>query len=426
MQFQNNDIDDIFKKAAENYPLNTSKSNWEKISAALNAASYEVKPKPNNFSKGNFLLIFLLFTTLGITSIDSRIIKQGGLPANFAYTKISNTKIVSETYPSNQVLGYGAQKSVVGRSALSNSKRLKKIWYNKFNSGSFLNRIAYSKAAIFKAAPKTGKDKEVPFEISIQQSKLFDNPSNQVMRFVQPPIENLLHASNIFLQPQKMFITAHDQLQLKSASQQNTAKGSKKFKHVFVGLMVGPDLSNIKFQRVEKAGLDGGIVLGYKFKKRWSFETGIIFSVKNYYTKGEYFNTSKIYLPPNTSIQNASGECRMFELPLLFRFCPAVNAQRSWFGAMGISSYFMKSENYSYRLNSAIGYPWGNRQWSYKNSSKNWFSVVSLSAGFSQYIGRQTTLKIEPYVKLPLEGVGIASLPLMSSGIHLTLTKDLF
>ncbi len=64
MQDIENDMDDLFRRAAENYPLNTSKSDWEKIDKKLPlpAIDEEIKKpaKRFNYKKLLFLLLLML------------------------------------------------------------------------------------------------------------------------------------------------------------------------------------------------------------------------------------------------------------------------------------------------------------------------------------------------------------------------------
>jgi hypothetical protein len=86
----------------------------------------------------------------------------------------------------------------------------------------------------------------------------------------------------------------------------------------------------------------------------------------------------------------------------------------------------MKKEDYSYT------YYYGNtgntarHDKSYSNSSTNLFSAVSLSGGYTRPLGRIADLRIEPYLKIPLAGMGWNHLPLLSAGVHIGLTKKLF
>jgi hypothetical protein len=45
---------------------------------------------------------------------------------------------------------------------------------------------------------------------------------------------------------------------------------------------------------------------------------------------------------------------------------------------------------------------------------------------YSRQLGKSGSLRIEPYIKLPVKGLGIGSLPIMSSGINVGLIKKIF
>ncbi len=195
--------------------------------------------------------------------------------------------------------------------------------------------------------------------------------------------------------------------------------------HLYAGIIGGPDLSTIKFQKIIKTGFTGGIIVGYTLNKKWSIESGFYLDKKYYYTDGEYFSTKKIPLPSNIKIENANGYCNMTEVPLNIKYNFKASQKGNWFGIAGISSYFMKKEVYGYKLSTNGGVPW-NHEYSYKTSSKNLASIVNLSAGYSYNIGKTGMFRIEPYIKIPFRGFGVGSLPIISSGVYLTFAKNLF
>src|SRR6476620_10411424 len=72
MQYVNDDMDDLFRRAAENYPLDTKSADWDKIAAELNL-------KPDKTNNGNtkdrrFLWLLLL---LPLSFICNHIFKDG-------------------------------------------------------------------------------------------------------------------------------------------------------------------------------------------------------------------------------------------------------------------------------------------------------------------------------------------------------------
>ena len=51
---------------------------------------------------------------------------------------------------------------------------------------------------------------------------------------------------------------------------------------------------------------------------------------------------------------------------------------------------------------------------------------MQFSAGYSRKIGKSTDLRLEPYVKLPLSGLGYGELRFWSTGMHVGVTRKLF
>lgn len=67
-------------------------------------------------------------------------------------------------------------------------------------------------------------------------------------------------------------------------------------------------------------------------------------------------------------------------------------------------------------------------QWSAPISSSEpanyFFSIFQLSAGYEFAVNGKTKIRIEPYVKMPLQGIGIGSLPISSTGLYLGITHS--
>ena len=166
-----------------------------------------------------------------------------------------------------------------------------------------------------------------------------------------------------------------------------------------------------------------GLLGGYNINSRWAVETGLIWDRKAYASEGAYFKTDKIYLPEHSDVVSVAGYCNMFEIPLNLRFNMAKKRSHTVFATAGVSSYLMQKEDYDYvyrRYN--VDYA-GNKK-VYGNSN-HLFSVANFSVGYEQGLGRKTKLRIEPYLKIPVKGVGIGSLPLSSAGILFGITHPI-
>jgi hypothetical protein len=82
----------------------------------------------------------------------------------------------------------------------------------------------------------------------------------------------------------------------------------------------------------------------------------------------------------------------------------------------------MKKENYSYNADGVYG-PWQGDS-TYYNSTNNIFSIVQISAGYDLAVGRKTKISFEPYVKIPLHGIGIGGMPISSAGLYIGITHS--
>jgi hypothetical protein len=192
--------------------------------------------------------------------------------------------------------------------------------------------------------------------------------------------------------------------------------------HFYAGLMAGMDLSFVKYQQMEPLGYNAGLLVGYKFRKL-SIESGLSFVKKNYYTEGEYFDKTDIPYFDDADILTVDGYCRMFEIPLNVKYNLAEKKNHGWFITGGLSSYLMNKEYYNYDYVKNGEQHYGSR--AYYNATQNWFSVLNLSAGYELKTNTKTNLRIEPYFKAPLSGLGTGKLSISSIGINAGIIRHI-
>jgi hypothetical protein len=184
----------------------------------------------------------------------------------------------------------------------------------------------------------------------------------------------------------------------------------------YIGLIAGPDVSTVKFQSVNNLGFSLGALVGYHFNNRISVETGLIWDKKYYYSNGEYYKKNGISLPPTTTLD---GSCSMFEIPVSIRFDFATKKNYGFFAKTGLSSYLMTSEDYTFNYPTTPSYQ-------FKNDSlqNNIFSILQISGGYERAINERTKIRVEPYVKIPLQGIGKGDMPITSFGIYFGITHS--
>lgn len=448
----NDDMDELFRRAAENYPLKTDSSNWSKVNNALQAADGNVSVDINEAKKKNYrkllwlaLLLFVPWVCYKYNEIPNNTInestsknistKENQLkkataedgnninkvpeenPSNTTVPDIKKTASKNVANASNTVID-SRQNNNGNKSGIVTKERNRlKISgdNNKELSSSIIN---LDKAAEYKSVENNKED-------AVAQKNT--SASTTIQKDIVNQSANVISKDSI--QQRKNLTQADSLLSNKSNAVTSINKKTdkkKKTARVYVGAFTGADISTVKFQSVNNAGFSIAGLLGYQLNKKIAIETGVLWDKKFYYSDGKYFNTSKIYLPPNSVIDNVDGNCSMIELPVNVKYNFKSSGKTTWFSLIGLSSYFMKTENYDYTLNTSGVY--AERYRTYTNSSTNWLSVMNLSIGYSHVLGKRkkANLRIEPYLKIPLKGVGIGNMPITSSGINIGITKTIF
>lgn len=180
-------------------------------------------------------------------------------------------------------------------------------------------------------------------------------------------------------------------------------------------LLAGPDWGTIRFSQWTRPGMDIGLLAGYRFAKRWSAETGILFSNKIYTAFPEYYHP-KTPVPWSYDIKSINANCDVIDVPLNLRFDAFSKKGQKIFLTAGFSSFWMKKEIYKYQYSNE--YPWSE---TIHNGSQHIFSVLNFSAGYEKQISTHFSLQAEPYFKLPLNGIGFGRVKLESTGVFFSL-----
>jgi hypothetical protein len=208
-----------------------------------------------------------------------------------------------------------------------------------------------------------------------------------------------------------------------SSAKKATAKS--KGGHGYIGLTGAPDFSTVKMQATKAVGTTWGLILGYSFNSHWAVESGVYLDRKKYYTAGEYYK-GEVSLQPYTSLQSVNGTCNMWEVPLNVRYNFNPGSKITWFATAGASSYFMTKQHYAYEVEGGGGATWPGGAWTDSAHSNYLFSIINVSGGFEQRIGKIGNLRIEPYLRIPLSGIGSGRLPIMSAGLNIGITHQLW
>ncbi|MEO8568693.1 MAG: hypothetical protein ABI419_06145, partial [Ginsengibacter sp.] len=189
-----------------------------------------------------------------------------------------------------------------------------------------------------------------------------------------------------------------------------------KFANSFsLNLSAGPDVSAVDLNNLGTFEILYGAGIGYKFGKRWQLRTGFYSVKKVYGARPSDYNPPSAFWNYYPGLEDINADCAVTEIPLIINYTFRQNSRQAWFGSAGLSSYFMKRETYDYHSKT----PWGYQDKSYTiyRENKHYLSSVRISAGYEKTLNRAISISAEPYLNLPLSGIGYGKVKLNSAGL---------
>jgi hypothetical protein len=191
-----------------------------------------------------------------------------------------------------------------------------------------------------------------------------------------------------------------------------------------ISLSAGPDVSAVELSNTGKITLAYGAGLSYSFTKKFTLRTGFYVARKIYSV-----NDNEYHVPSgstwNNFLQSVDANCKVYEIPVTISYNFGKTKNHNWFASAGLSSYLMKKESYVYYYKDFSGATWNN-PWTVTNKNKHYFSVLDISGGYEYSINKQFSISAEPYVKLPLSGIGLGKIKLNSTGVLFTVSVKPF
>lgn len=191
-----------------------------------------------------------------------------------------------------------------------------------------------------------------------------------------------------------------------------TKKPKKKRSGFDGGITLGPDYNIAPSFTMGKIGFNGGLFLRYHVNNRLSL------SVAAVYAKKVYGATPQDYkFPYPTNYVKINADCNVLDVPLNVNYTFLDRPKSTWSAMAGASSYFMLKEKYDYY--------WANntkRTREFSNQNQHYFSVLNLGVTYERKTAGRLKWGLQPYVKVPLNGVGEGKVKLSSAGVSLQLS----
>jgi len=385
-------MEDLLRRAAEAYPLKEGEDKWNEIASKLSGNSTLYVSRKNWWQQNKYyLLLFpvLMSLTLLLNKYDVEnrpmVQKQTMMPDEHPVIDNSQTKSTQRV----------TNHEVINRTTVTINK-------TRFNNINTDQRVS-------------------PNEVNTEEKRFIKTiPVRNSI-----PVSDLTSSENTLLNGVLLNTSIAElktDLPAKSSSKPIPPISGKGF---YYGLIGGLHMNAIKDEGFKKTGFDIGLLGGYRFSRNFSLESGMLFAKKYYWTSGKNFDMSGMgsSMPAGMDMLEVHGGSQIIEIPLHARYDFARKRGHRFYSLAGFSSYILTEENnqYDYMLNGTQGKMSG----SYEQNQTYFASCIDFAFGYEKNLGYKTRLRIEPYIQLPVDGIGVGHLLVKSAGLRFGITNSL-
>jgi hypothetical protein len=450
----NEDIEDLYRRAADRFDLESSGPDWEKMSrtldnlstpAAGNAAAW--KGGLRKFITDSSRLIPVGITVVAVMTGLAVLIGKKASHAAHGVDAVQTTRAAHQEAPARVAFGMGTPpengamasgvvaSGVVASGAIANGASGSGSWVN----GTVMNGPVASGPGgplVGRAeagSPATGNEAATRSAVGAATGSEKGAGSNETGdAYTQTAGETILQdiplttntdlpltLEQVRMSTDRLLLNGHLRplVQATSAGTGPVVSPLRAAGRFSAGVSGAMDLSFVEGQSLSQPGSSGGILAGMQLTRRINLETGFYISHKVYYTTGRQM--PKVPLPFGSKLLNVRGHTSLKEIPLTLRYSIAGLRSGVFYAGAGVAAYLVHSEMYNYQAE------WLGRkkdgQWTYPGKiPQHLLSALTANIGYRWNVGKTDMLRTEFYGKLPLAGLGKASIPVTSTGLSLS------
>lgn len=197
-----------------------------------------------------------------------------------------------------------------------------------------------------------------------------------------------------------------------------------------VRVVVAPDLSAVGLKNFSRPGTNLGVLLEYRLAPRWSVQAGVLQSTKVYRSlPGDYTAPYGTWNGNGYSkVESVDGRCNMLDIPINLRYDIILRSQADgrfksrWFVSGGATSYIMNQEYYKYNYEP---HTYNQPPDTTTSTGSYGFSNINFSLGYERALSKRLSWQVEPFIKVPLKGIGYFKTNLLSTGAFFSIRYNL-
>jgi len=426
MNDQYNDIYNESRNAAHNIRISFDAGAWDKMKALLDeddkapvAYANSNRFAERNNKKAKWILLFLATLLTGSSALYIRnkscpapvyVTGNNSRPTGNKSAGMLNESITLPVQEPEQTTSFSLNKDQeTGFNKTAKLPVLIRLNYKKdpgtIGDGS-KNDLALPK--------KNGADEQAAVNTTTSFSNLYrDHLTDEIIKLPNGSIEEDSAAAPVMKTAGPV---------TKKNKNNNITAPTKKgiLKNIGFSVLLSPEVSMVNFKGGGQVTAGYGVGISYAFGKHFSLQAMFVNARKLYATDKKGYTPvsgSSLY---NADTLNVNADCSIWDIPLNLRYSFKGNDKNSLFISAGVSSYIMKKEIYDF-----VYFDQGNyysKQRIISNENKHSFCNLNLTVGYQYWLNKKWSIGFEPYLKLPLSGIGGGKVKLTSAGALFSLT----
>lgn len=180
-----------------------------------------------------------------------------------------------------------------------------------------------------------------------------------------------------------------------------------------ISVLAASDANAVNSFNHSQTGTNYGIQFSVRLTRKLIISTGAAYAIKPYSSSSGSYNSSSYN--PSITPTNIQANCKVLDIPLNISYQLYSKGNNAIALGTGLSSYFMLKENYRFDYSAESG--WKPYNLEFKNQNKHLFSVININANYQRRINSKFSLVVQPYMKLPVTGIGNGRVDLKSTGV---------
>ncbi|MDB5120353.1 MAG: hypothetical protein JWN56_1571 [Sphingobacteriales bacterium] len=197
-----------------------------------------------------------------------------------------------------------------------------------------------------------------------------------------------------------------------------TSLKTKYRKSLTLSINAGSDINAVGSFKNADLGTNAGVLATWQVSPKVSLTSGIVYAKKLY--NSEYKNYKPTVPYGNTyNPTGVSADCRVLDIPLNINYNIWGNRKGKIIVSGGASSYLMLKESYKFL------YADYDRPVTYYGENQHYLGVLNFALAYERITSSKTSISFQPYVKLPITGIGQGNVNLLSTGLSVNFNLNL-